>query len=131
MHQDAAGAALELVQGAVAHTKSDSKDDGYRRDTRMTSLQWKPGNASKQLEYVPDDAAKAPSQTAAACIFVRIPRNLTRSSITPRSGKGGSAALPPGTAGRAFVWRGILGVSGGGSEKWPPSFPCRESTLEG
>lgn len=60
---------------------------------------------------------KGVGRTSAACIFVRIPRNLTRSSITPRSGKGGSAALPPGTAGRAFVWRGILGVSGGGYEK--------------
>ena len=56
--------------------------------------------------------AKATGQTSAACIFVWVPRNLTRSSITHRRERG-NAAIPPGTAGRRRCDVGPLGVSGG------------------
>ena len=56
--------------------------------------------------------AKANGRTSAACIFVRIPRNLTRSSIAPRSGKGGRRLFPPVLLAASLYDVEPLGVSG-------------------
>ena len=56
---------------------------------------------------------------------------LGNPAVSRIGGKGGMRQFPPVLLAARSCDVGPLGVSGGWPEKWPPSFPCRESTLEG